>query len=181
MRELADAARIRRLMEALGAAAPADGRVYFTGGATAVLMGWRRSTIDVDLPLVTRDRTVATLPKDPSAKGRSERPALASGHQRQVRRVRRRSSGELPAALYEIVAMLAGLVRRCEHTERQLVLAGRPGRFRHRRDPLPTPTSPSPGRGERRRRSCAGPRAARPAASAPPPPDTRGGRRSAPV
>lgn len=39
-------------MEALGAAAPADGRVYFTGGATAVLMGWRRSTIDVDLKFV---------------------------------------------------------------------------------------------------------------------------------
>lgn len=33
-----------------GAAAP--GRVYFTGGATAVLTGWRTTTIDVDVKLV---------------------------------------------------------------------------------------------------------------------------------
>lgn len=52
MRELADAARIGRFMEALGAAADAPARVYFTGGATAVLLGWRPSTIDVDLKVV---------------------------------------------------------------------------------------------------------------------------------
>jgi hypothetical protein len=39
-------------MEGLGAAATASGRVYFTGGATAVLFGWRSSTIDVDVKLV---------------------------------------------------------------------------------------------------------------------------------
>jgi hypothetical protein len=52
MRALARADRIRRFMEALAAAARDEGRVYFTGGATAVLMGWRDSTIDVDLILV---------------------------------------------------------------------------------------------------------------------------------
>lgn len=52
MRELADAPRIRRFMEALGAAAGVPARVYFTGGATAVLLGWRPSTIDVDLKLI---------------------------------------------------------------------------------------------------------------------------------
>lgn len=52
MRELADAARIRRFMEALGAAADAPARGYVTGGATAVLLGWRTSTIDVDVKLV---------------------------------------------------------------------------------------------------------------------------------
>jgi hypothetical protein len=52
MRALADAERIRRFMDALGRAAREDGRVYFTGGATAVLSGWRDSTIDVDLKLV---------------------------------------------------------------------------------------------------------------------------------
>jgi hypothetical protein len=39
-------------MAAFGAAAEARARVYFTGGATAVLLGWRSSTIDVDLKLV---------------------------------------------------------------------------------------------------------------------------------
>ena len=39
-------------MEALDAAARAPARVYFTGGGTAVLLGWRDSTIDVDLKLL---------------------------------------------------------------------------------------------------------------------------------
>ncbi len=52
MRRLADADRIRRFMQALGAEADAPGRVYFTGGATAVLVGWRASTIDVDVKFV---------------------------------------------------------------------------------------------------------------------------------
>ena len=37
MRALADADRIRRFMDALAAATRAEGHVYFTGGATAVL------------------------------------------------------------------------------------------------------------------------------------------------
>ena len=51
MRELVDVDRIRRFMRALGQEG-VDGRVYFTGGATAVLLGWRASTIDVDIRLV---------------------------------------------------------------------------------------------------------------------------------
>jgi hypothetical protein len=42
-------------MTALAAAARVDGRVYFTGGATAVLSGWRDSTIDVDVKLVPEE------------------------------------------------------------------------------------------------------------------------------
>jgi hypothetical protein len=49
MRALADADRVRRFMRALGEAADAPARVYFTGGATAVLLGWRQSTIDIDI------------------------------------------------------------------------------------------------------------------------------------
>jgi hypothetical protein len=49
VRELADAARIRRLLHALGAAADVEGAAYLTGGATAVLVGWRPTTIDVDI------------------------------------------------------------------------------------------------------------------------------------
>ena len=52
MRALADSDRIHQFMRALGAASPAEARVYFTGGATAVLHGWRASTIDVDIRIV---------------------------------------------------------------------------------------------------------------------------------
>jgi len=38
-------------MRALGHSADSDGACYFTGGATAVLLGWRQSTIDVDIRL----------------------------------------------------------------------------------------------------------------------------------
>lgn len=50
-------------MRSLGAAAPVDARVYFTGGVTAVLMGWRPTTIDVDLSIVPdRDEILRLLP-----------------------------------------------------------------------------------------------------------------------
>jgi len=52
MRELADAERTRAFMRALGREADADGACYLTGGATAVLLGWRHTTIDVDVLLV---------------------------------------------------------------------------------------------------------------------------------
>ena len=51
MRELADAERIGRLLRGLGEVAERDGDCYLTGGATAVLVGWRATTIDVDLRL----------------------------------------------------------------------------------------------------------------------------------
>ena len=38
-------------MRALGADAQTSGRVYLTGGATAVLLGWRGTTIAVDIKL----------------------------------------------------------------------------------------------------------------------------------
>jgi hypothetical protein len=42
-------------MRRLGRVARRPARVYLTGGATAVLEGWRASTIDVDLKLVPDD------------------------------------------------------------------------------------------------------------------------------
>jgi hypothetical protein len=42
---------VRALLRALGEAAQGPGRIYLTGGTTAVLEGWRRSTIDADLKL----------------------------------------------------------------------------------------------------------------------------------
>lgn len=49
MRELADEERIRRFLRALGASADSEAVVYLAGGATAVLVGWRGTTVDVDL------------------------------------------------------------------------------------------------------------------------------------
>lgn len=49
MRELVDAERVRALARLLGTVAAADTTLYLTGGATAVMEGWRSSTVDVDL------------------------------------------------------------------------------------------------------------------------------------
>ena len=63
MRRLAEESRIRSFMRSLGGAAREDARVYFTGGVSAVLMGWRSSTIDVDMTLVPdRDELLRALP-----------------------------------------------------------------------------------------------------------------------
>jgi hypothetical protein len=64
MRQFADSERIQALMRALGRAATAPGRVYLTGGATAVLLGWRPATIDVDLKLVPdQDAVLRAIPQ----------------------------------------------------------------------------------------------------------------------
>src|SRR5262249_25833191 len=56
--------RIRRFMRALGDASGTDARVYFTGGATAVLEGWRASTIDVDIRVVPdQDAILRVIPR----------------------------------------------------------------------------------------------------------------------
>lgn len=64
MRELADTHRIERFMQALGEAVDVEGRVYLTGGATAVLYGWRKTTIDVDIKLIpNRDEILREIPR----------------------------------------------------------------------------------------------------------------------
>jgi hypothetical protein len=55
MRRAVDAGRVRDFMRALGQEADRESRVYFTGGATAVLYGWRSSTLDLDLKIVPDD------------------------------------------------------------------------------------------------------------------------------
>lgn len=63
MREKADAGKIRELMRRLGATAGSNTRIYFTGGATAVLFGWRRTTVDVDIRMVPdRDELLRAIP-----------------------------------------------------------------------------------------------------------------------
>lgn len=64
MRELANSARIEQFMHDLGQAVSVDGRVYLTGGATAVLHGWRETTIDVDIKLIPdRDEILREIPR----------------------------------------------------------------------------------------------------------------------
>ncbi len=49
MRGEADAERIRSLARELGRVVAPATRMYLTGGATAVLEGWRDSTVDIDV------------------------------------------------------------------------------------------------------------------------------------
>jgi hypothetical protein len=64
MRGLADKSQIHRFMKALGDRATQPTRLYFTGGATAALLGWRASTIDVDILFVPEDdRLLRALPE----------------------------------------------------------------------------------------------------------------------
>ncbi|HEY3135067.1 MAG TPA: DUF6036 family nucleotidyltransferase [Blastocatellia bacterium] len=52
MRQRVTSARLQQLMQALGESAKSAARVFLVGGATSVLLGWRDSTIDVDLKVV---------------------------------------------------------------------------------------------------------------------------------
>ncbi|HEX3734089.1 MAG TPA: DUF6036 family nucleotidyltransferase [Solirubrobacterales bacterium] len=64
MRQLADSTRIERFMRELGRAVDVEGRVYLTGGATAVLLGWRSTTIDIDIKLIPdRDEILREIPR----------------------------------------------------------------------------------------------------------------------
>jgi len=64
MRELADSTRIEQFMRELGRSVRVEGRVYFTGGATAVLFGWRATTIDIDIKLIPdSDEILREIPK----------------------------------------------------------------------------------------------------------------------
>jgi hypothetical protein len=51
VRELADRARIEAFLSALARAATTDVGVFVVGGTSAVLVGWRATTIDIDLAL----------------------------------------------------------------------------------------------------------------------------------
>lgn len=51
MRSTVDPQKIEQLMNLLGREARGSGCVYFTGGASALLIGWRDSTVDIDIRL----------------------------------------------------------------------------------------------------------------------------------
>ena len=63
MREKVSAAAIERFMKAVGRTSNVNARVYFVGGVSAVLLGWRESTIDIDLKLIPEaSEILKTLP-----------------------------------------------------------------------------------------------------------------------
>ena len=49
MRTLADKARLESFCAALGRGVKSPGRIFLVGGASAILHGWRDTTIDIDL------------------------------------------------------------------------------------------------------------------------------------
>jgi Nucleotidyltransferase of unknown function (DUF6036) len=51
MRRLTDLARLRQFMSRLGRGTREPTTVYFTGGATALLHGFRETTIDIDIKI----------------------------------------------------------------------------------------------------------------------------------
>ncbi|HEV2812576.1 MAG TPA: hypothetical protein VGW10_04925, partial [Solirubrobacteraceae bacterium] len=57
MRPPLDAARLQRFLTELGKRS-GGGRLYLTGGATAILEGWRRGTIDVDIRVEPDDDAI---------------------------------------------------------------------------------------------------------------------------
>ncbi|HYS53209.1 MAG TPA: DUF6036 family nucleotidyltransferase [Thermoanaerobaculia bacterium] len=64
MRRLVDIQRLRTFLQALGKEARGEARVYLTGGASAVLLEWRQSTIDVDLKIEPeRDEVLRAIPQ----------------------------------------------------------------------------------------------------------------------
>jgi hypothetical protein len=63
MRDRLNEERLRAFMRALAREAVAEGRVYITGGGSAVLLGWRESTLDVDLKIIPdHDRLLRAIP-----------------------------------------------------------------------------------------------------------------------
>jgi len=64
MREVVTAARVREFTRRLGELVERETRIYLTGGATAVLFGWRESTLDVDLKIVPEsDEVFRAIPR----------------------------------------------------------------------------------------------------------------------
>jgi hypothetical protein len=63
MREAVTEPRLRQFMKAIAAEGGAPGRIYLTGGASAVMRGWRDSTLDVDIKIVPEnDRVLRAIP-----------------------------------------------------------------------------------------------------------------------
>lgn len=62
MREFVDYERVQEFLNALAQELRSPTTVYLTGGASAVLVGWRESTVDLDLKFVPDAEVYGVLP-----------------------------------------------------------------------------------------------------------------------
>ena len=58
MREPVNSTLVRRFMRDLAVRSAGSGRVYLTGGASAVLLEWRDTTLDIDIKILPEDDRV---------------------------------------------------------------------------------------------------------------------------
>lgn len=58
MRQKVNAEQLQRFMKEIGRVGKKNARIYLVGGATAVLLGWRDSTIDIDLKMVPESNEI---------------------------------------------------------------------------------------------------------------------------
>lgn len=121
MRELADSASIERFMRALGGVPEAEGRVYPAGGATAVLNGWRASTIDVDIKIIPdRDELLRAIPRLKEELNLTVTPAEGGPLFN-----RQKWSGFQPALTGRARSRSTTSIRLPRHSRRQSVTTGR--------------------------------------------------------
>jgi len=64
MRSTVDSLNLRTFMRELARLSRAEGRAYLTGGASAVLLGWRDMTMDVDIKIIPDSGPVLTAIRD---------------------------------------------------------------------------------------------------------------------
>ena len=60
MRAETDKSRLERLMVAQGRMTHGPGTIYFTGGASAILLDWRKTTVAVDMNSIQNPRVYST-------------------------------------------------------------------------------------------------------------------------
>lgn len=129
MRRLADAARIDRLLRALGKEAKEDTRLYLVGGATMVLNGLRGTTIDVDLRIEPEReellRAIARLKEELEVNVELASPSdfvpVPDGWEERGRYVRR--DGRLTTYHYDLYAQALAKVERGHAQDREDVQA----------------------------------------------------------
>ena len=64
MREPVNSTLVRRFMHDLAVRSGGAGRVYLTGGASAVLLEWRDTTVDIDIKILPEDdRVLRAIPE----------------------------------------------------------------------------------------------------------------------
>ena len=125
MRQKVTAERLEEFMRALGSGVTEAARVYLVGGASSVLLGWRDSTIDVDLKFVPENDEI--LRQLPSLKERLQlNIELASpddfipqlpGWQERSRFIRQ--EGKLTFLHYDFYAQALAKIERGHEMDRQ--------------------------------------------------------------